>query len=63
MDIYALLFCVCVVLYVGGGLETEGSSDQEVVPTVYRIKKLKSGQGPTKGCRDIDRWMDGRIDG
>jgi hypothetical protein len=27
---------------------------------VLEIKKLKSGQIPTKGCRAIDRWMDGR---
>jgi hypothetical protein len=29
---------------------------QGVLPTLYRIKKLKSGQGP-KGCRAIDRWV------
>jgi hypothetical protein len=27
---------------------------QGVLPTEYRIKKLKSGQGP-KGCRAIER--------
>jgi hypothetical protein len=41
-DVCARLFCVCVVLCVGRGLAT-----------VYRIKKVKCGQGPTKGCRAI----------
>jgi hypothetical protein len=35
------LFCVCVVLCVGSGLATGWSSFQGVLPTVYRIKKLK----------------------
>jgi hypothetical protein len=48
------LLCVCVVLCVGSGLETGWSSVQGVLPTVYRIKKLKSGQGP-KGCRGIEK--------
>jgi hypothetical protein len=26
---------------------------QGFLPTVYRIKKLKSGLGPAKGCRAI----------
>jgi hypothetical protein len=25
---------------------------------VYSFKKLISGQGPTKGCRAIDRWLE-----
>jgi hypothetical protein len=29
---------------------------------VYRIKKLKSGQGPTKDFRAIDTWMDRWMD-
>jgi hypothetical protein len=33
--------CVCVVLCVGSGLATGWSSFQGVLPTVYRIKKLK----------------------
>jgi hypothetical protein len=49
------LFCVCVVLCVGSGLATGWSTVQRVLPTVYRIKKLKSGQGPTKGCTAVDR--------
>jgi hypothetical protein len=35
------LFCVCVVLCVGRGLATRWSPVQGVLPTVYRIKKLK----------------------
>jgi hypothetical protein len=45
------LFCVCVVLCVGRGLVTGWSPVQGVLLTVHRIKKLKCGQGPTKGCR------------
>jgi hypothetical protein len=30
---------------------------------VYRIRKLKSCQSPTKGCGWMDGWMDGRTDG
>jgi hypothetical protein len=52
-----LLFCVYVVLCVGRGLATGWSPVQGVLPTVYRIKKLKNGQCPTKGCRAIDEWM------
>jgi hypothetical protein len=43
MNICVHLFYVCVVL-------------SGVLPTVYRIKKLKIGQGPTKACRAIDRF-------
>jgi hypothetical protein len=38
---HVLLFCVCVVLCVGSGLSTVWSPVQGVLPTVYRIKKLK----------------------
>jgi hypothetical protein len=44
----------CVVLDIGRGLATGWSPVQGVLPTVYRIKKLKRGQGPTKGYRAID---------
>jgi hypothetical protein len=30
---------------------------------VYRIKKLKSGQVPTKNFTAVDGWMDGWMDG
>jgi hypothetical protein len=38
------LFCVCVVLCVGSGLATGSSPVQGVLPSAYRIKKLKSGE-------------------
>jgi hypothetical protein len=43
------LFCVCVVLWVCRGLETGWSPVQGVLPTVYRIKKLKKRPRPNKG--------------
>jgi hypothetical protein len=49
MNVCLRLFCVCVILCVGIGLATGWSPVQGVLPTVYRIKKLKSGQGETKG--------------
>jgi hypothetical protein len=52
-----LLFCVYVVLCVGSGLATSWCPVQGVLPTVYRIKILKNGQGPTKGCRAIIMMM------
>jgi hypothetical protein len=43
------------VLCVGRGLAMSWSPAQGVLPTAYRIKKLKkkSVRGPTKGCRAI----------
>jgi hypothetical protein len=41
MDVCVHLFCVCIVLCVGSGLATGWSPVQGVLPTVYRIKKLK----------------------
>jgi hypothetical protein len=43
------LFCVCVVLCVGRGLATGLSPVQGVLPTVYRIKKLKKRPRFNKG--------------
>jgi hypothetical protein len=51
MDACVSFFCVCAVLCVGSGLESGWSTIQGVLPTVYRIKKLKSGQGQAKSCR------------
>jgi hypothetical protein len=42
MDVCVRLFCVCVVLCVRTGLATGWSPVQGVLPTVYRIKKLKN---------------------
>jgi hypothetical protein len=48
-SVFVLFFCV------DSGLATGWFLVQWVLPTVYRIKKVKSGQGPTKGYRGIDR--------
>jgi hypothetical protein len=55
IDICMRLFYVCVILYVGSGLATGWSPVQGVLPNLYRMKKLNSGQGPTKGSRAMDR--------
>jgi hypothetical protein len=49
MDICVRLFSVCDVLFVGSGLATDRFPVHGVLPTVYRNKKLRSGQGLTKG--------------
>jgi hypothetical protein len=49
-------FSVCVVLCIGSSLATGWSPVQRILPTVYKIKKVKSGQCPTNGCRAIDRF-------
>jgi hypothetical protein len=41
MSVCVRLFCVCVVLCVGRGLATGWSPVQGVLPTVYKVKKLK----------------------
>jgi hypothetical protein len=48
MDVCVRLFCVCVVLCVGGGFATGSSPVQGVLPTVYRLRNWKSGQGPQR---------------
>jgi hypothetical protein len=51
--------CVClfhVLARVGSGLVMGWFPAQEVLPTVYRIRKLKSGQRP-KGSRAIQRGL------
>jgi hypothetical protein len=59
MDVCVRLLCVCAVLCVASDLEAGSSPVQGVLQTVYRIMKLKSGQGPAKGHRVIDEWMNG----
>jgi hypothetical protein len=49
MDVCVRLFCVCVVLCVGCGLATVWSPVQGVLPTLYKIKKLKKRPRPNKG--------------
>jgi hypothetical protein len=48
MDVCLRLFCVYVVLCVGSGLATGWPSVKDVLPTVYRIKKLKKLPGSNK---------------
>jgi hypothetical protein len=54
IDVCVRLFCVCVVLCVGSGPAKVWSPVQVFLPTVYRIKKLKSRQDP-KGLTAIER--------
>jgi hypothetical protein len=54
MDVCVRLICVCVVLCVDSDLATGWSPVQGVLPTVYRLRNWKSGQGPTKSCKAID---------
>jgi hypothetical protein len=44
MDVCVRLLCVCIILCVGCGLAAGWSSVQGVLPTVYRIQKLKKRQ-------------------
>jgi hypothetical protein len=44
IDVCMCVYSVCVVLCVGNGLATEWSPFQGVLPTLYRIKKLKAAK-------------------
>jgi hypothetical protein len=55
MNICVNLFCLYVGLYVGSGFVMGWSPVQGVLLTVWKIKKLKIGQGHKKGCDAIDR--------
>jgi hypothetical protein len=46
MDVCVGLFGVSVVLCVGSGLATGWSPVQGILPSVYRLRSWKSGQGP-----------------
>jgi hypothetical protein len=48
MDVCVRVFCVFVVLCVGSGLATGWSPVKGVLPTVYRLRNWKSGQGPQR---------------
>jgi hypothetical protein len=43
------VYSVCVVLCVGSGLATGRPPVEGVLPTVYRIKKVKKRPRPNKG--------------
>jgi hypothetical protein len=53
LDVCVRLFCICAVPYAGSALATGSSPVQGAL--CKKIKKLKNSQGPTKGCRAIDR--------
>jgi hypothetical protein len=55
MDVCVCVYSVCVVLCEGSGLATGWSPVHRVLPTVCRLRNWKSGQGPTKGSRAIER--------
>jgi hypothetical protein len=57
MDVCVCLFCVCLVLCVGSGLATGWSPPKWSYRLCKWLRNWKSGQGPTKGCRTIDEWM------
>jgi hypothetical protein len=48
MDVCVRLFYICVLLCVGSGPATGLSPVQGVLPTVYRIKKLKKRPRSTR---------------
>jgi hypothetical protein len=41
MGVCVRLFCVCVALCAGSGLETGWSPVQRVLPNIYKITELK----------------------
>jgi hypothetical protein len=55
MDVFVRLFCVCVVLCVGSGLAMSWSPSNESYRLCLGFRNSKSGEGPTKGCRAIER--------
>jgi hypothetical protein len=61
MNVCVRLFCVCAVLYTSSGLATGWFPVQGVLLTMYNSRNWKSGQGPTKGRRAIDRETDKEI--
>jgi hypothetical protein len=58
MDVCVHLFYVCVVLCVGSGHGTGPiTRPKSPVICVKILRNWRRGQGPTKGCRNIDEWM------
>jgi hypothetical protein len=58
VNVYMRLFCVYVVVYEGSRFQAGWSPIQGVLPTVYRITKLKNLSGTRNGaCRAMDEWM------
>jgi hypothetical protein len=50
--------CVYSEFVLGSGLATGWSPVRGVLPTVYGLRNWKRGQGPTVGCKAMDRWID-----
>jgi hypothetical protein len=57
IDVCVRLFCVYAVLCVRSGLATGWFPVQEVLPTVYRINKLKKRPRPSKGVYSHNNTM------
>jgi hypothetical protein len=55
MDVCVRFFCVYVVLCGSRGLATGWSPAKESYRLCIALRKCKSGQGPTKGSRTIER--------
>jgi hypothetical protein len=56
-EAYLSAFILFVLLCIGSGLAAGWSPVQGVPSAVYRIKKLKIGKSPTKGCTTIGRQI------
>jgi hypothetical protein len=52
---YAFVLCLCCSVC---ALRRADPPSKESYRLCKKVKKLKSGQGPTKGCRTIDRFAD-----
>jgi hypothetical protein len=59
--ISAFIMCFCIALCVGSGLVTGSFPVQGVLPTRYRIRKLK--MLPRSSKRTVESWMNGWMDG
>jgi hypothetical protein len=57
IDICVRLFCVCVVLCVGSGLATGWSPARGVLPSVYRITKLKKAAKVQQRAVEPQIWQ------
>jgi hypothetical protein len=52
------VYSVCAVLCTGSGLGWADPTSKESYRLCKRSGNRKSGQGPAKGCRAIDRWIE-----
>jgi hypothetical protein len=63
MDVCVRLFCVCAVCAQVAALRRVHPPSKESYRLYIGSRNWKSGQGPTKGCRAIDRETDREMDG